>query len=74
MENEIDRFEARADDGTIYVVVAIQEYADASSMARPNQWIEGFKRLELLDGAPVNYINAETFKIVASGEIIRKVG
>ena len=57
MEREIDRFKAKADDGTVYTVVLIQQYIDASSMSNPNQWIEGMRRMELDDGTAVNYVD-----------------
>lgn len=74
MEKEIERFEAESDDGTIYTVVIIQEYRDASSMSNPNSWVPGLKRLELLDGSAVNSLDSKTFKVVATDEIIRKIG
>ncbi len=71
MEKVIATHLMRADDGTLYEVDEIQEYVDASSHSG-RAWIESMKRLELGDGRKVNYMDDDTFKIVATGEIIRR--
>jgi len=71
MEKVIATHRMRADDGTVYEVDEIQEYIDASSFDG-EAWIEGLKRLELEDGSKVNHIDDDTFKIVATGTIIRR--
>lgn len=38
-----------------------------------HEWIKGLKRMELDDGSPVNYIDANTFKIALTDQIVRKV-
>lgn len=68
MEQEFEEFEAVADDGTVHTIVCIQEYVD--DLSGP---IKGMRRLELLDGSPVNYIDDSTFKIVHTGQIVRKL-
>lgn len=73
MEREIERFRASADDGTVYTVVTIQELVEAKASGQAPHWIKGLKRLELDDGSPVNYIDPQTFKIVATNQLIRKV-
>ena len=73
MEEEIGRFEAQADDGTIYIVLEIQELRQFQPLDGPSQLIKGMKRLELIDGKHVNYIDPNTFKIVSTEEIIRKI-
>lgn len=73
MEKEIDRFDATAGDGSVYTIVVIQEYIDASSTNKPDQWKRSMKRLELLDGRLVTAVDASTFKIFQTDEIIRKI-
>lgn len=74
MEKEINRFDAIADDGTVYTIVEIQEYVETNSIDKPSQWIEGLKRLELLDGTSVRAMGNNTFKLFFTDEIVRKVG
>lgn len=71
MEKLIATHHMRADDGTLYEVYEIQEYVDASSFDG-EAWVKGLKRLELDDGTHVNHIDDNTFKIVVTGEVIRR--
>lgn len=75
MERQIDRFDAKTDDGRVFSVVVYQEFIDATSIGdKARKWIPGMKRITLSDGSPVNYIDANTFKVFGTDEIIRKVG
>jgi hypothetical protein len=67
-EIEIDRFEAKAKDGTIYEIIAYQAMIDAGTDKIP-----GMKKLVTSDGLAVNYIDDQTFKIVATNEIVHKI-
>jgi len=62
----------RAESGSLHRVWEIQTYIDASSHDG-EAWIEGPKRFELNDRSLVNYLDQDTFKIVATGEILRRV-
>lgn len=72
-EREIGRFFAKTDNGKEYQIVEYQKYIDASTMDSPNEEIPGIKRMQTTDGLHVNYIDSETFKIVETNEIVRKV-
>jgi hypothetical protein len=73
-EREVARHLAVGSDGTEYEVIEIQEYDERRTIN--GEWIriDGFRRLELDDGSFVNRKDAETFEIVSTGEIIRKIG
>ena len=73
MIKEIDRFVVRTEAGREYTVTVLQEYIDTSSFDGPSQ-IEGLKTFLLTNGWGATYIDAETFKIVETDEIARKVG
>ncbi len=73
MEREFERFDAKADDGSIYTVIGYQQFIEARTVDQPTQWLKGMKHYELDDGSPVNYVDAKTFKIVMTDQIIRKV-
>jgi hypothetical protein len=70
---EIRRFFAVADDGTEYVIVEHQEIIDAAHHGDKRAGLPGMKRLATLDGRAVNYIDSETFQIVETDEIVRKI-
>ncbi len=74
MERRIETFDAAKVCGVRVTVNVFQEFVEATAMGdTARQWIPGMKRMELGDGSPVNYIDANTFKIVETDEIIRKV-
>jgi hypothetical protein len=73
-EVEINRFKAKSEDGKEYTIIEYQEEHDVTSMpSEYREWLPGLKRLATSDGLAVNYIDSETFKIVSTDEIIRKV-
>ena len=69
----IDRFKARDDDGNAYVVVECQDFNEYRTLSEPTQWVPGLKSLMLDDGSSVNFIDDNTFKIVKTDTIIRRV-
>jgi len=73
MEKVIATHRMKADDGTVYEVDEIQEFTGSSSLSGGRKWIPTLTRLELPDGSHANHIDDDTFEIVATGEIIRRV-
>jgi hypothetical protein len=74
MEHQIDRFNARAEDGRLFSVVIYQEFVDGTAIGdEAKKWIPGMKRIALSDGSSVNFVDQNTFRIVQTGEIIRRV-
>jgi hypothetical protein len=69
---EVDRFDAESEDGEVYTVVVYQEFVEFRSVMG-NDWKPGLQELRLLDGSHVNQIGSETFRILDTDEIIRKV-
>jgi hypothetical protein len=72
MQQVVERFNVAGDDGITHTVIAIQEFIEVRAVGQ-HEWIKGMKRLELDDGSPINYIDANTFKIVFTDQIVRKV-
>lgn len=70
---EIGRFFARTDSGKEYEVIQYQKYIDVSTGDSPGEEMPGLKSMETTDSLHVNYIDSETFKIVETNEISRKV-
>jgi glutamine cyclotransferase len=56
-------------------VIEYQEYSEYRTINGDWHRADGFKRLELADGSgDLNYIDPQTFKIVATNQIVRKIG
>lgn len=73
-EIETGRFLAKTDTGKEYIIVQYQEYIDATHLTSSRrEEIAGLKRLATSTGLDVTYIDPKTFKIVSTGEIVRKV-
>ena len=67
-EVETGRYRAKTADGKEYIIVQYQEFVSAAIGEIP-----GMKRLRTSDGLDVTYIDSETFMIVATNEVIKKV-
>ncbi len=65
MERLIKQFTAKSQDGRTFELSVYEEVVAAASFADPNATIPGMKRIEDDDGRAVNYIDEETYLIVA---------
>ena len=72
-EREIARFPVRSDAGKGYIIVQRQEFTSVASHDGRGGEVGGFIRSFTSDGEPVSYIDAQTFKINRTGEIVRKI-
>lgn len=73
MRKEIRRLQARGTSGVTYTVVEYQNFTRFTPISGAPQDVPGSKALLLSDGRHVNFIDSETFKIVATGEVIKAV-
>jgi hypothetical protein len=73
MRIEVDRFRARADDGATFTVIERQNYRKYKGRVGGVQWLPSTKDFMLSDGRDVSFVEPETFRIVESDRIIRKV-
>lgn len=71
-ESEVSRFTAKTDSGKIYIIIEYQEYISTASLPNPNAEMPGLKRWATPNRLAVNQIDAETFQIVQTNEIVRK--
>lgn len=65
-------FLCRADDGSEHTVIVTQKMIDASTM-EDQEFVPGMKTLRTLFGQHCNFIDDNTFKIVETGQTIRKI-
>lgn len=74
MADEVDRFQAVADDGEEFTVIVYRQTIKGRDLDG-TEWTKlGLPDLALVDGSAVNQIDTETFQIVETDKIIRKVG
>lgn len=72
-ERYIESYDCEDDDGNRYEVHLLQEFGVHRPLQGPPQEVPGRKSLRLASGAPVNYIDERTFKLVQNDAIIRRV-
>ncbi len=71
--DEIDRFTATANDGTLHTIIIHQEMIAAGTLACPDAVIPGLRIYSTSTGLHVNCIDPQTFWIIEISEIARKV-
>ena len=69
MIEELARHRCYGDDGTVMFVVERRHVFTTQNGSRTRQH-RGAARTTLLDGEPVRYIDAATFEVVATGELL----
>lgn len=72
-EDIIGQFQAISDSGNKYTIIEFQKIIDAGSHDDINAEIKGMKRLATSDGQAVNFKDSNTFEIVETSEIVRKI-
>lgn len=72
MDEVLARWRCLGDDGTRLVVVERRHMRSVQGETGPRRQI-GARRLELEDGTAVRYIDVQTFEVVDSGEILRRL-
>ena len=70
---EIDRHDCEDDDGKEYVVIEYQHYRMWRPLNGPPQETPTVREFLLVDGRDVNQVDDNTFQIVLTDKIIRKV-
>jgi hypothetical protein len=73
MEQETNRFRAVAKDGEEFVVHEYQNITEHMDLSGKTSITRRLKRLALSDGSTVIQIDPETFKILQTDKLIRKV-
>jgi hypothetical protein len=72
-EVEIARFKARSEEGREYTIIEYQDYIMDRKAAELTANIQGFKRLTTSQGWHVHAIDANTFKIYETGDVVKRV-
>ena len=73
-KREIDRFLVKTKSGKAYTIVQLQDYEDIPTGGSvPPSELTGLMSFLTTTDLRVAYIDAETFKIISTDEIVRKV-
>ncbi len=72
-EREIDRFYAQGESGQMFEIVELEEVVTFRPLSGASKRLGGAKRYVLKSGGDVSYVQAETFKILDTGEIVRRI-
>lgn len=69
---EIERIDCEDEDGNEYVAVVYQDFLISEAMGRAPQELPGLKELRLSDGSHLNWIDDNTFQIVANDKVLKR--
>lgn len=72
MRQEIERFQARADDGTLHTVIARQVVIRSRQLGG-TRTAKGSVDYVTLDGRDLDPIDDDTFEIVTTGQTVRRM-
>jgi hypothetical protein len=72
MEREIARWRCRTEDESLVTVIEYQHVATRAPGA-PARHFPGARRLALSTGDVARYIDAATFELVETGEMLRRI-
>src|SRR5438552_2866037 len=68
---EVDRLRAMSHDGEVFTVVEYQRIFEFVQLDGENARVKGLRVFRLDNGACVNYVDSETFKIVDTARSFR---
>ncbi|WP_162560859.1 hypothetical protein [Methylobacterium durans] len=72
MDHELERFDARAEDGAVRVIIAWQTFARTGGLSG-SHILKDQRRYSLLNGAAVVYLGNDVFQETSSGEILHRI-
>jgi hypothetical protein len=67
-----DQFRVRSDKGIVYNAICRQRVIDTTSLQERSERL-GMPEYRLEDDRPLNFIDQDTFQIVATGERVRRI-
>ena len=70
---EINRFDAKSQSGKLYTIIEYKEQVSATGFSNPNNIHKGLKSWVTSEEQLVNQIDSETYQILGTNEIVRKV-
>ena len=70
---EINRFDAKSQSGKLYTIIEYKEQISATGFGNPNYIHKGINSWVTCEEQLVNQIDSETYQILGTNEIVRKV-
>jgi hypothetical protein len=74
IRKEINHYKCIGDSGHQYTVIEYQNFTHFKPLNGPAEDVAGTKGWLLLGGGYVNFVDDQTFQIVNTDELIRKIG
>ncbi|UWQ59946.1 hypothetical protein K3722_07395 [Leisingera caerulea] len=68
----IETIECLTEEGTIEIVDVFQNFKTHRPLSGPSSEVAGRKEMHLRSGGPVNFIDENTFKVVLTGQTLRR--
>lgn len=72
VEEELARYRCSGDDET-YLTVVEYRFVDIARLEGKVRRRLGATRLTLTDGEPIRYVDPQTFEIIRTGELLRRL-
>lgn len=72
MDHELERFGAKAEDGTVHMIIAWQTFARSGGLSGSHV-LKDQRRYSLLNGAGVDCLGDDLFQVIRSGEVLRRM-
>ncbi|WP_336486474.1 hypothetical protein [Methylobacterium nigriterrae] len=72
MDHELERFEAKAEDGTVRTIIAWQTFARTGGLSG-SHFVKGQHRFSLLNGKGVAQLDSGGFQVIESGEVLHRI-
>ena len=73
MAEIVEQFDAKSDSGKVYHIVVRQSRVDMGSLDDPRASKPGVREFRTDDGDAVNMKDEQTFEIVHTGEIVKRI-
>lgn len=70
---QIGSFQAKSDNGELRTIIEFQEYDSVLTSVGTIIETEGLKKWKTSMGSELNQIDSETYRIVTTNEILRKI-
>ncbi|WP_336488263.1 hypothetical protein [Methylobacterium nigriterrae] len=72
MDHELERFQARAEDGTVRTIIAWQTFTRTGGLSG-SHILKGQHRFSLPNGKGVAELEGGGFQVIESGEVLHRI-
>jgi hypothetical protein len=72
MDHEVERFDAKAEDGTVRTIISWQTFARTGGLSG-SHILKGQHQFSLLNGKGVDQLSSGDFLVIEGGEVLRRI-